>query len=316
MAEKQELFYESRDGKTQIHGVIWKPDCMLGEHARKPKCVIQIVHGMEEYIERYDAFAQFMNKHDICVIGNDHLGHGQSVSDQVMHGYFGEDDIATVVVRDVHRLKKMVQEQVPDVPFFIMGHSMGSFITRNYISRYGTGIAGAVIMGTGYISGALLGVGCFLARTIALFRGWEYKSPLLRKISHGAYLNRIENSRTEFDWLSVNEENVDCYVADPLCGFGFTVNGYYTLFTFIKRAQSSSWRKKVPKQLPMYFVAGTEDPVGNYGEGVKKAFSLYQKVGIRNLSMKLYEKNRHEILQEKNKEQVTQDIYAWITEHL
>jgi len=316
MAEKQELFYESRDGKTQIHGVIWKPDCMLGEHAGKPKCVLQIVHGMEEHIGRYDEFAKFMNKYDICVIGNDHLGHGQSVSDRVMHGYFGEDDIATVVVRDVHRLKKMVQEQLPDVPFFIMGHSMGSFITRNYISRYGTGIAGAVIMGTGYVSGMLLGVGKFLARSIALFRGWEHKSQLLNKISLGAYLKRIENPRTPQDWLSVSEENVDAYIADPLCGFGFTANGYYTLYTLMKRAQSAALRKKVPKQLPMFFVAGAQDPVGDYGEGVKKVFSLYQKAGIGNVSLKLYENMRHEILQEKNKEQVAQDIYAWITEHM
>ncbi len=316
MAEKQELFYESRDGKTQIRGVIWKPDCMLGEHAGKPKCVLQIVHGMEEYMDRYDEFAKFMNKHDICVIGNDHLGHGQSVSDKVVHGYFGEEDIATVVVRDVHRLKKMVQEQLPEVPFFIMGHSMGSFITRNYISRYGSGIKGAIIMGTGFAPGIALGVGQFLSRTIALFRGWEYKSKLLRKISFDSYLSRIENPRTEQDWLSVNQENVDSYIADPLCGFGFTVNGYYALYTFIKRAQAASWRKKVPKQLPMFFVAGAEDPVGNYGTGVKKAFSLYQKVGICNMSMKLYENMRHEILQEKNKEQVAQDIYAWIAEHL
>ncbi len=316
MAEKQELFYESRDGKTQIHGVIWKPDCMVGEYAGKPKCVLQIVHGMEEYIDRYDEFAKFMNKCDICVIGNDHLGHGQSVSDGVMHGYFGEDDIATVVVRDVHRLKKMVQEQLPDVPFFIMGHSMGSFITRNYICRYGTGIKGAVIMGTGFMPNIALGTGQFITRTMALFHGWEYKSPFVQKMAFGAYQKRIENPETGVDWLSANEENVQNYIADPLCGFGFTVNGFYTLFEFIKRAQSASWRKKIPKELPMFFVAGAEDPVGGYGEGVKKAFSLYQKAGMSDLSIKLYEKDRHEILQEDDWGRIAQDIYEWITKRM
>lgn len=316
MAEKQDLYYESRDGKTRIHGVIWKPDCMLGEQPGKPKCVLQIVHGMEEYIDRYDEFARFLNKYDICVIGNDHLGHGQSVSEEVVHGYFGMDDIATVVVRDVHRLKKMVQETLPEVPFFIMGHSMGSFITRNYICRYGSGIQGAVIMGTGYQPPVILGCGKFVARTIALFHGWEYKSSLLQKMAFGSYQKQIENPLTDSDWLSLNAENVKRYKDDPLCGFGFTVNGFYTLFEFIKRAQSAAWRKKIPKELPMFFVAGSQDPVGNYGEGVKKAFSLYQKAGIRDLSMKLYDRDRHEILNEDDREQIAQDIYCWLEKHI
>lgn len=316
MSRKEDIYYESRDGRTKIHGVIWKPDCMLKEQPENPRLVLQIVHGMEEYIDRYDEFAQFMNKQGICVIGNDHLGHGQSVSDEVVHGYFGMEDIATVVVRDVHRLKKIVQKELPDVPFFIMGHSMGSFITRNYICRYGSGIRGAVIMGTGYQPAVVLGLGKFVARTLALFHGWEYKSPLLQKMAFGAYQKRIEKPLTDTDWLSVNADNVKRYNEDPLCGFGFTVNGFYTLFEFVKRAQSASWRKQIPKELPMFFVAGTEDPVGNYGEGVKKAYALYEKAGIRDLCIKLYDEDRHEILNEDDREQIAQDIYEWIDRHM
>lgn len=316
MSKKEDIYYESRDGKTTIHGVIWKPDCMLEERPRKPRLVLQIVHGMEEYIDRYDEFARFMNEREICVIGNDHLGHGQSVSDGVVHGYFGLEDIATVVVRDVHRLKKIVQKELPDVPFFILGHSMGSFITRNYICRYGSGIQGAVIMGTGYQPPVVLGCGKFVARTLALFHGWEYKSALLQRMAFGAYQKRIDQPLTDTDWLSANAGNVKRYNEDPLCGFGFTVNGFYTLFEFVERAQSASLRKRIPKELPMFFVAGSEDPVGNYGEGVRKAYSLYQKAGIQDLSIKLYDEDRHEILNEDDREQVAQDIYEWLGKHI
>lgn len=313
MAEKQDIFYDSRDGKTKIHGVIWKPDCMLAENGGKPKCVVQIVHGMEEYVDRYDEFARFLNERDICVIGNDHLGHGQSVSEEVPLGYFGQDDIATVVVRDVHRLKKMVQENLPDVPFIIMGHSMGSFITRNYITRYGSGIAGAIIMGTGSQPGAVLCFGKFVTGLIALFRGWKHKSRFVQKMAFGSYLKRIKDAATPVDWLSVNKDNVTRYIDHPLCGFGFTVNGFHTLFEFIQRAQSASLREQIPKSLPMFFVAGAEDPVGGYGEGVRKAYSAYENAGIKNLSLKLYENDRHEILNEDDRMQIAQDIYEWIS---
>ncbi len=312
MAEKQDIFYDSRDGKTKIHGVIWKPDCMLAKQPGKPRCVLQIVHGMEEYAARYDEFAGFLNQYDICVIGNDHLGHGQSVSEEVPLGYFGKDDIATVVVRDVHRLKKMVQAEIPDVPFIIMGHSMGSFITRNYICRYGSGIAGAVIMGTGYQPPALLGCGKLVTNVIALFHGWKYKSKFVQNLAFGSYQKRIEHPQTTTDWLSLNAENVKRYNEDPLCGFGFTINGFHTLFEFIGRAQSASWRNQIPKSLPMFFAAGEQDPVGNYGEGVKKAFSLYQKAGMGNLTIKLYEKDRHELLNEDDRMEIAQDIYEWM----
>lgn len=312
MAKKEDIFYDSRDGKTKIHGVIWKPDCMLTEPAEKPRCVLQIIHGMEEHIERYDEFARFLNAHDICVIGNDHLGHGRSVSPDIPHGYFGKGDCATVVVRDVHRLKKTVQEQIPDVPFLILGHSMGSFIARNYITRYGSGIAGAVIMGTGSQPGALLVVGKALTSFMSLFFGRKHKSGLVHAMAFGSYLKRIPNPESSGDWLSRNRENVIRFGEDPLCGFGFTLGGYHTLFQLIARAQSASMIERIPKDLPLFFVAGDEDPVGQYGKGVEKALARYRKAGMTNLKLKFYVGDRHEILNEDDREQVSQDIYDWI----
>ncbi|MBD5482323.1 MAG: alpha/beta hydrolase [Lachnospiraceae bacterium] len=312
MSKKEDIFYGSRDGRTRIHGVIWKPDCMTGDQPRSPRCVLQIVHGMEEHVERYDEFARFMNEYDICVIGEDHLGHGKSVKDEKDLGYFCAGDAATIVVRDVHRLKKIVQEQLPDVPFLILGHSMGSFIVRNYICRYGTGIAGAVIMGTGSKPKLVLGFGKFLTRLIGLFKGGHHKSALIQKIAFSGYGKRIKNPRSQNDWICANAETIKRYDADPLCGFGFTVNGFHTLFTFISRCQSPLYLKRIPKRLPLFFVAGEEDPVGDYGKGVRKAYDSYKTRGMLNLEMKLYKNDRHEILNESDKKTVSEDIYRWI----
>lgn len=307
---KEDIFYNSRDGKTKIHGVIWKPACML--QGRRPKAVLQIVHGMQEHIERYDAFAQYLNAQDICVIGNDHLGHGQSVLSEKEYGYFGEGDIATVVVRDVHRLKKIVQEQNPGVPFFLMGHSMGSFIARNYIARYGTGIQGAIIMGTGSQPGFVLGFGKGLTGLIGLCKGRYYKSRFIGNMAMGGYLKRIPHPETASDWLSVNKENVQAFIENPLDGKPFSVNGFRTLFEFISRCQSSAYIRQVPKNLPLFFVAGEEDPVGNYGKGVKQAYESYRKAGIQDMTIKLYKGMRHEILNEDDREEVYRDLLGWL----
>ena len=308
--KKEEFFFDSRDGETSIHGVRWMPD--KGE----ARGIIQIIHGMEEYVERYEDFASFMTSNGFIVTGEDHLGHGGSVSEGGITGYFCEQDPATVIVRDVHRLKKITQEKFPGLPIIIMGHSMGSFIARNYIYRYGTGINMAVIMGTGTTGGALAAAGTAAAKLTSVFKGSKYKSPMLTKMSFGSYCKRIPSPRTPYDWLSGNEKNVDDYIADPMCGFGFTANGFITLLELIKRMQKASNIEAVPKDLPLLFVAGEEDPVGNYGEGVRAAVESYKSAGVRDITMKLYPGDRHEILNEADRETVKEDILEWITTRL
>lgn len=308
--KKEEFFFDSRDGETSIHGVRWMPD--KGE----PRGIIQIIHGMEEYVERYEDFASFMTSNGFIVTGEDHLGHGGSVAEGGTTGYFCEQDPATVVVRDVHRLKKITQEKFPGLPIIIMGHSMGSFIARNYIYRYGTGINMAVIMGTGTTGGALVAAGSAAAKLTAAFKGAKYKSPMLTKMSFGSYCKRISSPRTPYDWLSVNEKNVDDYIADPMCGFGFTANGFITLLELIKRMQNGANIEAVPKDLPLLFVAGEEDPVGNYGDGVRTAVESYKNAGVRDITVKLYPGDRHEILNEADREVVKEDILEWIMTRL
>lgn len=308
--KKEELFYDSRDGMSRIHAVRWLPEAEEIPDG-KPVAIVQIIHGMAEYAERYEEFARFLTERGFVVTGDDHLGHGKSVTDGC-YGYFCRQDPATVVVRDVHRLKKLTQELYPGVPYFIVGHSMGSFILRNYICRYGSGIRGAVIMGTGMQSGATVKAAKAVAAVQELFCGGRHVSRLLDWLAFGSYNRRFAPARTPSDWLSRNEANVDAYLADPLCGFTFTVNGFQTLFELIDRIRRPENLERIPSELPIYMVSGADDPVGDYGEGVKRAYRSLRQVGIRDLTMKLYDKDRHELLNEIDRDQVMKDIYLWI----
>ncbi len=307
--KREEFYFDSRDGVSSIHGIRWMPET-------SPVGIIQIIHGMEEYVGRYEDFAEFMTEKGFIVTGEDHLGHGGSVQEGGITGYFCKQDPATVIVRDVHRLKKITQEKFPGLPIIILGHSMGSFIARNYIYRYGTGINMAIIMGTGRMSGAVLGMGTALTGLIAAFRGDKHKSSAITKMSFGSYCKRISNPRTPYDWLSVNQKNVDDYIADPMCGFGFTTNGYLALFELMRRMQKDVNVDAVPKDLPLFFVAGEEDPVGEYGAGVRAAAEGYKAAGVRDVEVKLYPSLRHEILNEDDKQKVKEDILEWITARL
>lgn len=308
--KKEEFYFDSRDNDTKLHAVRWMPD------SENVAGIVQIVHGMAEYVERYEELAAYLTDRNFVVTGEDHLGHGKSVPEGGQQGYFCEQDPATVVVRDVHRLKKMTQELYPGVPYFILGHSMGSFIARNYICRYGTGIDGALILGTGMQSAGLLLASKTVAAIEGAFRGQRHVSRMMDKAAFGAYNRRIAEQRTDYDWLSRDEERVDAYIADPDCGFVFTVNGFKTLFELISRAKKPENLRKIPAELPIFMASGAEDPVGNYGKGVEKAYRSLQGVGVRDLTLKLYPEDRHELMNEPDREQVMADIAEWLTKHL
>lgn len=303
---KEAFYFDSRDGKSKIHALRYLPD------KEEPVCVVQIIHGMAEYVERYEEFAAFLTERGCVVTGEDHLGHGKSVREGEPYGYFCEQDPATVVVRDAHRLKKLTQQIYPEIPYIIVGHSMGSFILRNYLCRYGSGISAAVIMGTGMQPPGLIKVSKALARLQKLFFGSRHVSKALDKAAFGGYNQKIENPRTSFDWLSRDESRVDQYVADPLCGFVFTVNGFQTLFELISRIQKKENLEKMPKELPLLVVSGDKDPVGDYGEGVRRAFDSLKEAGMQNVTLELYEGARHELLNEINRDAVMEDIWQWM----
>ncbi len=305
MAERVEFYYDSRDGKHRIRGLKWIPEGDV-------KCVLQLVHGMAEHVERYDAFANHMASLGVLVVAEDHLGHGKSVNSPEEYGYFCEKDPLITVIRDIHRLKKMTEEAYPQVPYFIFGHSMGSMLLRNYLFRYGTGIQGAIICGTACQPELATVPGMGILKLMSLFKGSKYRSPFAASLVNGDSNKRINPKRTEFDWLTKDEAIVDAYIADEACGYLFTLNGYLTLVESVYKQNKKKYLAAMPKDLPVFFIAGEEDPVGNYGEGVKKAYQMFLKAGMKNVSMKLYPGYRHEILNEACKEEVYDDVYKFI----
>ena len=308
---KEEFYFDSRDGKSKIHAVRYRP-----EDTGQVRCILQVVHGMAEYAERYEEFAAFLVERGFVVTGDDHLGHGKSVGQGGKQGYFCEQDPATVLVRDVHRLKKLTEELYPGVPYVLMGHSMGSFITRNYLCRYGTGISGAVIMGTGMQPKAVLDMARLVAGIQKLFCGSGHVSRLLDRLACGGYGRGITDRRTAFDWLSRDRERVDRYIADPMCGFTFTVNGFGALFELVLRLYSPENLAAVPRELPVFMVSGDADPVGDYGKGVRRAYDSLVAAGLTDIRLKLYPGGRHELLNETNRSQVMQDICRWVEENV
>ena len=306
--KREDFEYDSRDGRTKLHGVRWIPD-------ESPRCILQIVHGMAEHVERYEDFAEYLCNKGILVTAEDHLGHGRSVVDGKT-GYFCKQDPATVVVRDVHRLKKMTQELYPGVPYFILGHSMGSFILRNYLCKYGKGIDGAIVMGTG-MQPKIMVLGLKILAGLACVFGKAAKPcPFVNNVAFGTYLKRIPEKRTDYDWLTKVDSVVDKYIEDPLCGYIFPGNGFKTLGELIWRLHKDVYISKMPVTLRVLITSGAEDPVGDYGAGPKKVYDEFIAQGMQRVDFKLYEGDRHEILNETDHETVYEDLYSWITKEL
>jgi len=304
---KEEFYFDSEDGKNKLYGVRYIPD-----EGRKVCCVLQIVHGMAEYVERYEEFAAFLTEKGFVVTGEDHLGHGKSVGKKGKQGYFCKQDPAAALVENVHQLRELTQKLYKGVPYVLMGHSMGSFIARNYMFRHGKGLAGVVIMGTGMEPLMTVKAAQAVTAVQKLFFGDRHTSRLVDRLAFGAYNKKIEHPRTDFDWLSRDRSRVDQYIADPQCGFVFTVNGFEALFELISRLYRRENLAYIPKELPVYMVSGTADPVGGYGIGVVKAYRSLKEAGLESVELKLYRGGRHELLNETNRDEVMRGICKWI----
>lgn len=302
---REDFYFESRDEKTKLHAVRWEPD------NKNPIAVVQIIHGMAEHVGRYEKFAEFLVSKNFVVTAEDHLGHGLSIVDD-KKGYFCKNDPATVVVKDVHRLKKLTQEKFPGIPYFILGHSMGSFILRNYLFGYGKGIDGAIIIGTGMTGKTQILFLKFMAFLGSVFGHAQRPSEFISRIAFGAYQKRINNPRTEYDWLTRDDKAVDEYLSDELSGFLFPCNGFKTLADLILRLHKKNYVAKMPVTLRVLIAGGTEDPVGDYGQAPKNVYKAFVSEGMQKVELKLYENDRHEILNEMNKEAVYEDIYQWM----
>lgn len=304
----RDFFLPSTDGRHSLHAVEWKSE-------EQPKAVLQIIHGMCEYIRRYEDFASFMAKNGFVVVGHDHVGHGETEPDANERGYFAKEDGWKLLVDDAYAVTRDIKERYADLPLFVLGHSMGSFVLKNYLTYHGSELSGALISGTGGPN-PLGGVGIMLTRVIQFFKGDHHRSKLIDNIAFGSYCKNIENCRTEKDWLTHDAAVVDRYRKDEYCMFTFTVSGFRDLFLSLKYATQKDWEKGIAVDLPVLYFAGEEDPVGGYGQGVKTVYERLKEAGHPDLELKLYSKMRHETHNEIGKEQVYADLLDWMTKRI
>ena len=268
--------YMSSDGVSRIHARTWEPDSSGPVVAG----IVQIAHGMAEHIERYAPFAEQLVSQGYVVCAEDHIGHGGSVSSTSQLGHIPHAAGADALIEDMHELRRIVAGRYSSVvPYVMFGHSMGSYMVRAYLTRHADGLAGAIMCGTGQVPA-------------------------------------IRDARTPLDWLSRDEKNVDNYIADPLCGFMFSVGGYEAVLSLTKEAANAAQASRIPADLPMLFISGADDPVGAQGRGVREAVEEYRRAGMRDVDLVLYEGLRHEILNEAEAGTVVADVTSWLEKHL
>lgn len=302
---REEIKLPSTDGKNKLHVYVWYGD-------KEIKGIIQISHGMTEHMLRYNHFAEFLVEHGYAVVGNDHLGHGHTAACDDDLGYFGEGMSATVI-DDLHEVTKYAKNRFSDsLPYILFGHSMGSFMARRYLMTYGQELNAAVICGTGYTDPKLLNFGLTLLSIIGKVKSDRHRSKLFIALSFGDYNKRIPNVRTANDWLTKDEKIVDRSLVDKFCRFKFTVNGYKTMLGAIKYIQNIKNVRRIPENLPILMISGTEDPVGDYGDGVRKVYDLFMEAGMKDVELKFYEGDRHELVNETDRDKVMKDVVSWI----
>lgn len=304
--KKEEFNFVSSDELHRIHAIRWIPEGTV-------KGVLQICHGMSEYIDRYDEFACFMAEHGYVVTGHDYLGHGLSVKSKEELGFFADYLGNSKLISDIFKLKCLTGKEYSHVPYYIMGHSFGSLLTREFLTTYKDGIDGAVIMGTMNNSMIEAKIAKFLCYVTAMFHksGMRYRSAFINNLSIGHFDSFFKEEDVRNAWVTSDEEERKKYNGDALCNFIFTVGAYKDLMDGLIEVNKKSNLESMRKDLPILMVSGEHDPVGNMGKGVKKLYKTYKKLGL-NVRLKLYRGARHELLHERKKDKVFQEILCFI----
>ncbi|SFJ14172.1 Lysophospholipase, alpha-beta hydrolase superfamily [Terrisporobacter glycolicus] len=280
----------------------------------KPKAVVQIAHGMSETAIRYKEFAQELTKNGYVVYINDHRGHGITAKTIDNIGYLAEKDGFTCLVEDMNILTNIIKEENPDLPIYLFGHSMGSFVSQRYIMEYGDNLAGLILSGSNGKHGKILKVAQLISKSEIKKHGRRHRSKKLDNLIFGGNNKGFKPSKTDFDWLSRDEKEVQKYIDDPFCGVLFTCGFFYDFIKGLQEVEDKENLKKVPLDLPIYIMSGDKDPVGKNGKGVLRLKDRYVNLGVKKVSCKLYEGGRHEMLNEINKEEVIKDIISWLNE--
>ena len=300
--------FKTEDG-IEISAYKWFPD-----NRNNIKGVVQIVHGMAEHAEDM-RFCRSLTKAGYAVYANDHRGHGKTAGSLENTGYFAPDNGWDLVVGDMYKLNEIISNNHPGIPVYLLGVSMGSLLSRSYIMKYGDKLSGVILIGTNGDPGPLKYVGILVSKIEMKIKGKKARSTILDNLSFGNYNKAFSPNRTKFDWLSKDTSNVDGYVDDPYCGYICTASFFYDLVTGVDYIGKFSNVKKTPKDLPVLFLSGEDDPVGNMTRGVLEVYNLFKKAGIRDVDYKFYPEVRHEILNDISKEEVHRDIIEWLDKH-
>lgn len=293
----------------QLAGCIWHRD-LASAHT-----IIQVAHGMAEHVGRYQPLAEFLTAHGYVVAGHDHRGHGRTAALNGKRGYFSDRHGWRKAVDDMAAVNKAIRGICGDLPVVLLGHSMGSMLVRSYLVRHGTGLQGIVLSGTAGDPGPLGAVGRLLATTEGFLRGATKPSPLLNLLSFGKFNSRFRPNRTAFDWLSRDHSEVDKYIADPDCGGVFSSGFFADLLAGMREINQESYYNLVPTNIPMLFMSGSMDPVGDFEKGVGAVIASMRQAGVKDLAVHLYPGARHEVFNETNRQEVFQDLLTWLSGH-
>ena len=305
MADRNEFTFSSGDGVHQLWARQWLP-------AGAPKAVVQLVHGVAEHIDRYDDFARFLAEHGYAAVGCDHLGHGKSIGDDSELGWFSEEPGWKYLAGDQKKLHDLLSERFPGVPMVLFGHSMGSFVARTYLGWYPGDFDACVLSGTGHTPRPVCRLGRAMAAREIRAKGSKYRSATLQKMAFGGYLKKIKDPIGANDWICRDEAVIRKYDADPLCGFTATAGLMRDMLEGLQLIAGPEHMAKMEKTKPILFISGDADPVGGYGKGVGKVAAMFKSAGMHDVTVKLYPKYRHEVLNEFGREQVWQDVLDWM----
>ena len=304
--EKKEFYYTSSNNKNKIYAVKWIPE-------GKIKAILQIAHGVTEHINRYNELAQYLTDRGILVVGNDHLGHGNTNGQRM---YFGPSGSWNYVVKDIEKCKEIITEEYKNIPYFMLGFSLGSFALRTHLIDYKPQISGAIIIGTGHNNKLETTLGKFMAKQEAKKHGEENPTEKIRSLTFGTYNKKINNPKTECDWLCSSEKNLNIYLNDPLRGGCMSSGLFRELLSGMEYTSNKSNIEKMSKDTSILMLSGEKDPVGKETKGVNKVYHLFKKADIKDVTLKYYKNLRHDILHEDNKEEIYELIYEWIINHI
>lgn len=303
---KKEAYFLSSTCVNHIYCNIW-----LDEET-EPKGIFQIAHGVSEHIGRYEEFAEFLAKNGYIVCGNDHLGHGKSASCEDEIGFFAEQDGDIRLVDDMHILSIIMKKKYPNIPLYLFGHSMGSLCARVYASNFGNELNGLILCGTGELPSSAVVLEQplnFLCNKLGAKA--EISNSLFDKISTIG----IKDKKTDKDWLSRNEENVQRFLDDPLCGTDMKLGAIKDIVSLANSACSTQWAASLPENLPIMIISGAKDPIGFNGKGIIAVSDNLEEAG-HSPEVIMYPGDRHEILNEDNRENVYNDVLSWLSKTL